>query len=170
MEVAEALKNEKHPNTLYAGGTVQEEVGLRGAATCAYFVDPDIAIAIDVTLAADIPGSSNSEWGEKIGKGPSISVMDASLLPNPRLLDFVIDIANDKKIPYQLGSLSKGGTDGGKFAVTRRGIPSLTLSIATRYIHSHYGILHRDDVDNLIAILTEVVKALDSDALKKIRL
>ncbi|MCK5832202.1 M42 family metallopeptidase [bacterium] len=169
MEVAKALKGQKHPNTLYAGGSVQEEVGLRGAGTCAYFVNPDIAIAIDVTLAADIPGSSNSEWGEKIGKGPSISVMDGSLLPNPRLLDFVLDIADKNKIPYQMGSLSKGGTDGGRFATTRQGIPSLTLSIATRYIHSHYGILHRDDVDNLIAILVETVKALDEKALEQIR-
>jgi endoglucanase len=168
IEVAKALKGKKHPNTLYAGGTVQEEVGLRGAGTCAHFCEPDVAIAIDVTLAADIPGSSNAEWGEKLGKGPSISVMDGSLLPNPRLLDFVIDIADKKKIPYQLGSLSKGGTDGGKFAMTRGGIASLTVSIATRYIHSHYGILHRNDVDNLIKILTEVVLALDSKTLKKI--
>ena len=169
VEVAKALRGVDHPNTLYAGGSVQEEVGLRGAGTCAYFVNPDIAIAIDVTLAADIPGSSNAEWGEKLGKGPSISVMDGSLLPNPRLLDFVIGIADKNKIPYQMGSLTKGGTDGGRFAVTRQGIPSLTLSIATRYIHSHRGILHRDDVDNLIALLTAVVEALDSKALKGIR-
>ncbi len=169
IEVAKALKGQKHPNTLYAGGSVQEEVGLRGAGTCAYFVNPDIAIAIDVTLAADIPGSPNSEWGEKIGKGPSISVMDGSLLPNPRLLDFVLEIADKKGIPYQMGSLSKGGTDGGRFATTRNGIPSLTLSIATRYIHSHYSILHRDDVDNLIALLVETVKALDFKAIEKIK-
>ncbi|HHS50427.1 MAG TPA: M42 family peptidase [candidate division Zixibacteria bacterium] len=169
IEVAKALKNEKHPNTLFAGGTVQEEVGLRGAGTCAYFVDPDIAIAIDVTLAADIPGSPQAEWGEKIGKGPSISVMDGSLLPNPRLLDFVLDIADKNKIPYQMGSLGRGGTDGGRFAVTKQGIPSLTLSIATRYIHSHYGILHRDDVDNLVAILVETIKALDVKAYENIK-
>jgi len=169
MEVARALKNKKHPNTLYAGGTVQEEVGLRGAGTAAHSINPDIAIALDVTLAADVPGSFNAEWGEKLGKGPSISVMDASLLPNPKLLDFVINIADKNKIPYQLGSLRRGGTDGGMFAKTRGGIPSVTLSISTRYIHSHYGILHRDDVDNLIKLLTAVVIAFDDKALKKIR-
>ncbi len=169
MEVAEALKDKSHPNTLYAGGTVMEEVGLRGAGTSAFHVNPDVAIAIDVTLAADIPNSPNSEWGEKLGKGPSISVMDGSLLPNPRLVDFVIDIADKKKIPYQLGSLRFGGTDGGAFAKTRGGVPSLTCSIATRYIHSHYGILHRDDVDNLIKLLAEVVIKLDKKALDKIR-
>ncbi|RKZ28795.1 peptidase M28 [bacterium] len=169
IEVARALKNKKHPNMLFAGGTVQEEVGLRGAGTCAHFVDPDIGIAVDVTLPADIPGSPNSEWGEKLGKGPSISVMDGSLLPNTNLLHFVMDIADKKKIPYQIGSLRFGGTDGGRFATTRSGIPSLTCSIATRYIHSHYGILHRDDVDNLIKLLTEVVMALDEKAVKKIK-
>lgn len=168
IEVAKTLKGKKHPNTLYAGGTVQEEVGLRGAGTCAHLVEPDIAIAVDVTLAADIPGSVNAEYGEKIGKGPSISVMDGSLLPNPRLVDFFIDIADKKKIPYQLGSLSKGGTDGGRFAITKSGIASITMSIATRYIHSHYGILHRDDFDNLVKLLTEVVLALDTNAMKKI--
>lgn len=169
MEVAKALKDKSHPNTLYAGGTVMEEVGLRGAGTSAYHVNPDVAIAIDVTLAADIPSSPNAEWGEKLGKGPSISVMDGSLLPNPRLLDYVIDIADKKEIPYQLGSLRYGGTDGGAFARARSGLPSLTCSIATRYIHSHYGILHRDDVDNLIKLLTEVVASLDEDSLNKIK-
>jgi putative aminopeptidase FrvX len=169
IEVAKALKDKKHPNTLYAGGTVMEEVGLRGAATSAYHVNPDVAIALDVTLAADIPSSPNAEWGEKIGKGPSISVMDGSLLPNPRLLDFVLETADKNKIPYQMGSLRYGGTDGGAFAKTRSGIPSLTCSIATRYIHSHYGILHRDDVDNLIKLLTEVMMKLDKKTLDKIR-
>ncbi len=169
MEVAEALKGKNHPNTLYAGGTVMEEVGLRGAGTSCYHVEPDIAIAIDVTLAADLPSAPNAEWGEKLGKGPSISVMDGSLLPNPKLLDYVIDTAEKNKIPYQLGSLRFGGTDGGAFAKTRSGVPSLTCSIATRYIHSHYGILHRDDVDNLIKLLTEVVMGLDKKRLEAIK-
>jgi len=169
MEVARELEGKKHPNTLYAGGTVMEEVGLRGAGTSAFHVNPDVAIAVDVTLAADLPSSPNSEWGEKLGKGPSISVMDGSLLPNPRLLDFVLDTADKNKIPYQMGSLRFGGTDGGAFAKTRGGIPSLTCSIATRYIHSHYGILHRDDVDNLIKLLAKVIMGLDKKTLDKIR-
>jgi len=169
METARALKDDKHPNILFAGGTVQEEVGLRGAGTAAHFVNPDIAIAIDVTLAADIPASPNAEWGEKMGKGPSISVMDGSLLPNPKLRNLIIDTAEENDIPYQLGSLRYGGTDGGRFAMTRGGIPSMTVSIATRYIHSHYGILHRDDVDNLVRILTEVVKKLDSKTVNEIK-
>ncbi|MFP4459588.1 MAG: M42 family metallopeptidase [Candidatus Zixiibacteriota bacterium] len=169
LKVLENLSKNDHPNSYYAVGTVQEEVGLRGAGTSAYVVDPDIAFAVDVTLASDIPGAKDSEWAEKLGKGPSISVMDGSLTPNPRLRDFVIDIAEENNIPYQLGSLTKGGTDGGRIAQTRGGTPTLTLSISTRYIHAHNGILHNDDVENLIKLLTAVIKKLDKKAVEKIR-
>jgi putative aminopeptidase FrvX len=167
--VMKELAKSGHPNKYFGVGTVQEEVGLRGAGTSAYEVKPDIGFAIDVTLAADIPGSNDSEWGEKLGKGPSISVIDGSLTPNPRLRDFVIDTAKEKDIPYQLGSLSGGGTDGGRIATTASGAPTLTLSIATRYIHSHNGILHSDDVQNLVKLLVEVIKRLDADTVAKIR-
>ncbi len=169
VEVMQNLAKENHPNILYSVGTVQEEVGLRGAGTSAYEVKPDIAFAIDVTLASDIPGAKDAEWGNKLGKGPSISVIDGSLVPSPHLRDFVVDIAKEHDIPYQLGSLTGGGTDGGRIALTASGCPTLTISIATRYIHAHNGILHADDVKNLTKLLTEVVKRLDKQTVDKIR-
>jgi len=169
IEVIRALKGDEHPNTVFAVGTTQEEVGLRGAGTSAFEVKPDIAFAVDVTIAADTPGSEDTDFAEKCGKGPSISVMDASLLPNPRLRDFVISVAEEEGIPYQLGSLTRGGTDGGMIARTRSGVPTLTISVATRYIHSHNSILHLDDFINLVRLLVATIKKLDGKALEKIR-
>ncbi len=169
IEVLKELHGKSHPNTVFAVGTVQEEVGLRGAGTSAYEVNPDVAFAIDVTIAADTPGSEDSDFAEKCGKGPSISVMDGSLLPNPRLRDLVIETAEENKIPYQLGSLTKGGTDGGRIALTRAGIPTITLSVPSRYIHSHNSIIHLDDYLNLVRLLVEVIKKLDARTVEQIR-
>ncbi|MBN1756130.1 M42 family metallopeptidase [bacterium] len=168
IKVLQGLEGVKHPNTLFGVGTVQEEVGLRGAGTSAWAIEPDIAIAIDVTLACDYPGANDSEFGEKLGHGPSISVMDGSLLPNPRLRDFVIEVAKENKIPYQYGALAYGGTDGGRINLTKMGRPTLTISIATRYIHAHSGVLHRDDFDNLVKLLIEVIRRLDQKQVNKI--
>ncbi len=169
IEVLRKLKGVRHQNIVFGVGTVQEEVGLRGAGTSAYEIAPDIGFAVDVTIAADTPGSEDSEFAEQCGNGPSISVMDGSLMPNTILRDLVIDTAEKEKIPYQLGALAKGGTDGGRIAMTRSGVPSLTLSVASRYIHSHNSIIHYDDFDNLVKLLVAVIKKLDKKAVDKIK-
>ncbi|MGB9561958.1 MAG: M42 family metallopeptidase, partial [bacterium] len=169
IEAIRALNEREHPNTVYGVGTVQEEVGLRGATTSSYAVEPDIGFAVDVTLAGDFPGAKDGEFSEKCGAGPSLSMLDASLIPNPRLRDFVIDIAEELKIPYQLGTLPRGGTDGGRIQLAKSGTPTMTLSIATRYIHSHQGILHRDDFDNLVKLLVESIVRLDEKMVSKIK-
>jgi len=168
IEVLKELKDIDHPNTVFSVGTVQEEVGLRGATTSAFEVNPDIGFAVDVTIAADTPGWE-SELDEDVGIGPSISIMDGSLLPNHKLRDFAIETAEENDIPYQIGSLTRGGTDGGAIARARSGVPTLTLSVATRYIHSHNGILHLDDFKNLTKLLTEIIKKLDKNTVDKIR-
>jgi endoglucanase len=161
VAVVNELAGVKHPNTVYAVGTVQEEVGLRGAGTAAHLVDPDVAIVADVSLADDGPGASKSSAG-KLGSGPSITVMDGSMIPNRRLRDLVIDIATEKKIPFHLAALDRGGTDGGRIHISRAGVPCLYMGIATRYIHSHSGIIHKGDFENLVKLIVEVVKVLDS--------
>lgn len=168
IEVLKNLKEEAHENTVIGVGTVQEEVGLRGAKTSAYKANPDVAFAIDVTIAQDIPGSQDSEYGEKMGEGPSISLMDASVIPNKNLRNFVIDVAEDIEVPYQTGSLAKGGTDSGRIHLSREGIPTLTFSVPSRYIHSHSSVINRQDFDNLVEILTEVVLRLDEDTVNQI--
>lgn len=149
-----------HPNTVYGVGTVQEEVGLRGARTSANMIDPDVGFAVDVCIAHDTPGGEGTD--EKLGAGPGIMVYDGSIIPNHRLRDLVIETAEKLKIPFFLGALARGGTDSGIIHLNKQGVPCLTLGIATRYIHGHVSVLHRNDYDNLVKLLTAVVKRLDA--------
>lgn len=160
IDVLQRLQRVKHPNTVYGVGTVQEEVGLRGAQTAAHYVDPDVGFALDVSLAMDTPGDG-PDHPEKLGAGPSIAVYDGSLVPNRRLRDLVIDTAEKRKIPHHFTALARGGTDAGRIHLNRIGVPALYLGVPTRYIHGHVGILHRKDYDNLVRLLVEVIKALN---------
>jgi endoglucanase len=161
IDVLRRLVKEKHPNSVYAVGTVQEEVGLRGATTSAAVVDPDVAFAVEVSIAHDTPGFPADE-AEALGNGPAIFVYDRSMIPNRNLLDLALDVAARHKIPCHLASIDKGGTDTGKIHMNRAGVPSLVIGVSTRYIHSHIGIIHRSDYDNAVRLLTEMVKALDA--------
>lgn len=161
IDVLRRLTKEKHPNSIYAVGTVQEEVGLRGATTSAAVVDPDVAFAVEVSIAHDTPGFPADEV-EALGNGPAIFVYDRSMIPNRNLLDLALDVAARHKIPHHLASIDKGGTDTGKIHMNRAGVPSLVIGVATRYIHSHIGVIHRTDYDNAVRLITEMVKALDA--------
>lgn len=160
VELMKNLQKAKHPNTIYGVGTVQEEVGLRGARTAAWAVDPDVAITTDVTIARDTPGISG-ENPEKFGAGPQIAVFDGSMIPNRKLLDLVVDTAVKNKIPYDLSYLERGGQDGGTIHITRHGVPSIFIGLATRYIHGHSSMIYRDDYLNCLKLITAVVKRLD---------
>ncbi|KOS64805.1 M42 family metallopeptidase [Lysinibacillus agricola] len=168
IDVMKALQNEKHPNILYSVGNVQEEVGLRGAKTATYKIQPDIGFAVDVGVAGDTPGVTAKESTSKMGAGPQIVVYDASMVSHRGLREFVLDVADEHNIPYQFEAMAGGGTDAGSIHVTANGIPALSIGIATRYIHSHAGILHRDDYDNAVKLMVEVIKKLDRDAVNKI--
>ncbi|MGN4124122.1 M42 family metallopeptidase [Lysinibacillus sphaericus] len=168
IDVMKALKDEKHPNILYSVGNVQEEVGLRGAKTATHKIQPDIGFAVDVGVAGDTPGVTPKESNSKMGAGPQIVVYDASMVSHRGLREFVLDVADDNNIPYQFEAMAGGGTDAGSIHVTANGVPALSIGIATRYIHSHAGILHRDDYDNAVKLMVEVIKKLDRDAVNKI--
>ncbi|MFJ7736854.1 M42 family metallopeptidase [Lysinibacillus sp. NPDC097287] len=168
IDVMKALKDEKHPNILYSVGNVQEEVGLRGAKTSTFKIQPDIGFAVDVGIAGDTPGVTPKESNSKMGAGPQIVVYDASMVSHRGLREFVLDVAEENNIPYQFEAMAGGGTDAGSIHVTANGIPALSIGIATRYIHSHAGILHRDDYDNAVKLIVEVIKKLDRDAVNKI--
>jgi putative aminopeptidase FrvX len=160
VDTLRRLARMKHPNTVYGVGTVQEEVGLRGAATATQLVDPDVAFAVDVSIAHDMPNSKD-EQTERLGGGPSITVYDGTMIPNPTLRDFVIEVAEASKIPFHFSSVEKGGTDGGRIHMHRTGVPSLVLGMPTRYIHGHVGVLHRSDYDNTVRLLVAVIRKLD---------
>lgn len=169
IEVLKRLKDEKHPNTVYGVGTVQEEVGLRGAQTSAHFVQPDIAFAVDVGIAGDTPGIKPEEALSKMGKGPQILIYDASMIAHKDLRDFVVQVAEENNIPYQFDSVPGGGTDAGRMHLTGTGVPSLAIGIATRYIHSHAAILHQDDFEHAVQLLVAVIKKLDAQTVEKIK-
>ncbi len=165
IEAMKKLKNIKHPNTVFGIGTVQEEVGLRGAGTAAFACDPDVAIVIDVGIAKDTPGVKG-ENPEKLGAGVAILVFDAGLIPNVKLKELVIDTAKKKKIPYCLSTMQRGATDAGRIHMVRQGIPSICIGVATRYIHGHTSIIYRNDYVNSIKLLVEVIKRLDKKTVK----
>jgi putative aminopeptidase FrvX len=156
----------EHPSTIFVGGTVQEEVGLRGATTVANVVDADVAMALEVDIAGDVPGIKPSEAPSKLGKGPSILTYDASMIPNQEFKKFVIDTAEAEGIPYQLSAVTKGGTDAAKFNLNKAGCPSLVLGVPTRHIHSHESIVDTLDIDNTVKLVVAIVKGLDHKVVK----
>jgi putative aminopeptidase FrvX len=149
ITMAETLKLLKTTDcTVCAVGTVQEEVGLRGAATAAFGVDPDLALVLDVTIAGDVPGVREFDTSVKMGKGPALTISDSGLITHPKVLRWLIDTAEEEKIPFQLESGLLGSTDAARISITRQGIPSGTVSIPTRYIHSPVGMLNLKDIEN----------------------
>ena len=137
---------------VYAVGTVQEEVGLRGATVAAFGIYPDVAIAFDVTVAGDVPGVREVEAPIKMGKGPSFTVADAGLIAHPKVLRLLVETAEENKIPYQLETGLPGSTDAARIALTREGVPSGVISIPTRYIHSPTAMLNLSDLRNAVKL------------------
>lgn len=168
IDVLRQLKDENHPNIVYGVGTVQEEVGLRGAKTSTHLIQPDIGFAVDVGIPGDTPGVTSKEALAKIGKGPQIIMYDASMVSHKGLRDFVTDVADEENIPYQMDFVPGGGTDSGSIHVTANGVPSLSITVATRYIHTHAAILHRDDFENAVKLIVEVIKRLDRNKVNEI--
>lgn len=140
---------------VFAVASVQEEVGLRGVTPAAFNIQPDIAVAIDITLAGDYPGSVDHEQVTRIGAGTAIKVMDGSLICHPKLVRHFRDVAEHHQIPYQLEILPRGGTDAGGIQRTRGGVPSFTLSIPTRYVHTVNEMASVRDIEASILLLKE---------------
>lgn len=168
VKVLENLKGTDHPNVVYGVGTVQEEVHLRGAKTSAHMIQPDIGFAVDTGIAGDTPGISDKEALGKMGEGPQIVVYDASMVSHKGLRDYVVDTAEKNGIPYQFETIAGGGTDAGTIHMTANGVPALAIGIATRYIHTSASMLHRDDFENAVKLVTEVIKHLDADTVHQI--
>jgi len=163
LDVLRKLRRVKHPNTVYGVGSVQEEVGCRGAATTASAIQPDVALVADVGIASDVPGFKGEHKDRgRLGEGPQICFHDSGMIPNLKLRDFLVDLAEEKKIPYQISFLERGATDGAKIHVHGIGVPTIYIGVATRYIHSHVGVIHADDYDNAVKLITEAVKRLDA--------
>ncbi len=141
------------PNELYFVFSVQEEVGARGAMTAAYSIEPEIGIAIDVTLCNDTPGLI--EHSPKLGAGPCIKVKDASLIGTPWLNKSLFDAAERAGIPCQAEVLRVAGTDAETINISRGGVPSSAVSVACRYVHSPSEVVDVNDVKNSVLLLKE---------------
>jgi endoglucanase len=149
----EALKSiKKLSNDLYFVFSVQEEVGLRGARTAAYSIDPDFGIAIDVTSHGDTPKAKRFAVG--LHKGAAIKVKDNSVISHPLVREKLVQLAKEKNIPFQMEVLEFGGTDSGAIHVSKAGVPSGVISIPTRYVHSTIEMASKDDISSCIALLT----------------
>jgi endoglucanase len=162
LQALQELAEDAHPNTVYAVGTVQEEVGLRGAKTSAFAIDPDVGIVLEVDIAGDVPGIKEEETPVKLGGGPTLLVYDARMIPNLKLRDLVIATAEELEIPLQFSAMSGGATDGGMIHLHNQGVPTVVIGVPTRHIHSHNSILCRDDYDQALQLIVALVKKLDS--------
>ena len=159
--LVEAMKRLKKTScTVYAVGTVQEEVGLRGAITAAFGIYPDVGIALDVTVAGDVPGVKEVEAPIKLRKGPSLTVADSGLITHPKVLRLLIDAAEENRIPYQLETGLPGSTDAARISLTREGVPSGVISIPTRYIHSPASMLSLEDAENAVKLTVVAIQKI----------
>ena len=155
IETLRALKST--PHDVYFAFTTQEEVGARGAGTSAYGIDPDIGIAVDVTLSGDVPDSSGMDVA--LGKGPSIKIKDPYAISDPRIVQWMIHTAEKSKIPYQREVLNIGYTDVRAIQLTRAGVPAGCLSIPVRYVHSPSEMLDYSDLQNAVKLLTALLRS-----------
>jgi endoglucanase len=151
LEALRELGN--HDCDIYAVATVQEEIGLRGATPAAYAINPDIAIALDITIAGDTPGGTPDAQITQLGAGTAIKIMDASLVCHPKLVRHFRDVAEQHNIKYQLEILGRGGTDAGGMQRVRGGIPAFTLSVPTRYVHTVNEMADVDDINASVQVL-----------------
>jgi len=150
----EALRRlRSHTADIYFVGTVQEEVGLRGARTSAFQIAPEIGVALDVTLACDMPGVQPHEQVTKPGKGVAIKLKDSASISHPGLVRFLTRLAEEKGIPYQIEILPRGGTDAGAIQLAREGAAVVTLSVPTRYVHTVVEAAHKKDIEAAIQLL-----------------
>ncbi len=148
---------------IYAVGSVQEEVGLKGARTAAYKINPDYALVLDVTTTGDYPGVKGDKSTNKLGKGPVITLVDSKgrgLITHPEVKKLLINTAEENKIPYQLAVGEGGTTNATVIHLTREGVPSGVISVPTRYIHSPVEVARLKDIEALIELTAKTIERI----------
>lgn len=143
--------------------SVQEEVGMRGATAAVRHVMPDLAIVLEGTVCSDIPGVPWAKHATTQGGGPAVSIADRTSTFDARLSERLVDLARRRGIPCQRRRISGGGNDGGVIHTAGKGIPCATLSVPTRYIHGPVSMIHLDDFDNTVLLLTTFLHELEDD-------
>lgn len=166
IELLKELKNDKLASTVYSGANVMEEVGLRGAQTSAYMIQPDLFFALDASPANDTSGDKQ-QFGQ-LGKGTLLRIYDSTMVTHRGMREFILDTAESNDIPYQY-FVSPGGTDAGRVHIANEGIPSAVIGICSRYIHTAASIIHIDDYAAAKELLVKLVKSVDHSTLKSIQ-
>ncbi|BFJ02352.1 M42 family metallopeptidase [Priestia sp. Y58] len=166
MELLKEVKNEKLPNILYSGATVQEEVGLRGAQSAANMIKPDLFYALDASPANDTSGDKNA-FGQ-LGKGVLLRIFDRTMVTHRGMREFILDTAETNSIPYQY-FVSPGGTDAGRVHTSNNGVPSAVIGVCSRYIHTHASMIHVDDYAAAKELLVKLVRSTDQTTLDTIK-
>ncbi len=162
ISALQILKDQSHPNDIFAAATVMEEVGLRGANTSVETVNPDVAIVLESDIAGDVPGVSKDESMVKLGNGPTVLLYDARMIPNLKLRDFVMDTAQEIGVNVQTSTIEGGATDGAAIHMYKTGVPTVVIAVPARHIHSHSSIIHRDDYDAAVRLLTALLQRMDA--------
>ena len=158
LHVLKHLQESPIAPTVVVNFAVAEELGARGAGTGAYTLEPDAALAIETTTAADIPTIGSKDCPTYLDKGPAITIADRSLIAHPQIVKRVTTTATKAKIPWQYKKPLTGGTDAGRIHLIRGGIPTGVISMPCRYIHSPVSILSTNDLRNTITLVTKVLQ------------
>jgi putative aminopeptidase FrvX len=169
IETLQQLCGTDHPNTIFGVGTVQEEVGLRGAQTAVQAISPDVALVLETAICGDVPGIKDEEAQVKLGGGPTVYVLEGSAIPNLKLRDLAIATCEQLEYECQFSVLERGGTDAGRIHVHACGVPSLVIGVPTRHIHSHAGIIELNDYQQTLALTVELVRKLDAATVASLR-
>ena len=163
IETLKNLQNKEVPYDIYAVFTVQEEVGMRGAIAAASGIEPDFGIALDVTLAYDLPGSSSHEMISQLGEGTAIKVMDGSVICDYRMVNYLRELAEREGIKHQMEILTAGGTDtAGIQKYAKGGAIAGAISIPTRYLHQVIEMSNKEDIHNTILLLEAALSNLNT--------
>jgi putative aminopeptidase FrvX len=152
-----------YPFDFYPVFTTMEEVGLRGARVAGYSVMPDAGFVLEGTICDDSPREKDLSPTTEVGKGPAISVMDRSVIADRRLLRLVVEAAEAEGIPYQFKQPGMGSTDAGAIHLARTGVPTLPVSVPSRYIHSPVSMLSKRDFEHTVALMAASLKRLTPD-------
>ena len=166
IAVLQRFQERLHPNTILAAGTVQEEVGCRGAATAVEAVRPDIAIVLEGPPADDLPGLSPDPPQGALGKGVQIRLFDPTIIVPQKFWRWVVDLAQRRNIPHQLAVRRSGATDARAIHLAHGGIPTIILGVPVRYAHSAAGMIQQQDFEAMVDLTTAIVEELDEARLQ----
>ena len=171
LEVMRRLAKSPHPNQIFYVGTVQEEgsIEMRGAATSAHIINPDIGFSLEVGIPNDVPGPGPEAAQEVLGGGPGMMLYTFSELPNRNLVAHVKKIASDQHIPLQFDFVPGFGDDAGAIKLNNSGVPVTTVLVPARSTHAHNGIIDRADFDRTVDLMVALIQSLDAATVARIK-